>query len=104
MYQVYFEALVSFLTTVPGITEKSGGMIEEKCLDVVLKGVGWTFLTVEWLRIHLQCGRPGFDRSLGGEDSPGGGHGKPLRYSCLENPVGRGAWGARVHGLALDSL
>ena len=37
----------------PGITEKSGGMIEEKCLDVVLKGVGWTFLTVEWLRICL---------------------------------------------------
>ena len=24
--------------------------------------------------------------------SPGGGHGNPLQYSCLENPVGRGAW------------
>ena len=24
---------------------------------------------------------------------PGGGHGKPLQYSCLENPQDRGAWG-----------
>ena len=24
---------------------------------------------------------------------PGGGHGNPLQYSCLENPVDRGAWG-----------
>ena len=26
------------------------------------------------------------------ERSPGGGHGNPLQYSCLENPVDRGAW------------
>ena len=26
--------------------------------------------------------------------SPGGGHGNPLQYSCLENPVDRGAWWA----------
>ena len=26
--------------------------------------------------------------------SPGGGHGNPLQYSCLENPIGRGAWQA----------
>ena len=25
--------------------------------------------------------------------SPGGGHGNPLQYSCLENPMDRGAWG-----------
>ena len=29
--------------------------------------------------------------------SPGGGHGDPLQYSCLENPVDRGAWWATVH-------
>ena len=28
---------------------------------------------------------------------PGGGHGNPLQYSCLENPMDRGAWGAIVH-------
>ena len=29
--------------------------------------------------------------------SPGGGHGNPLQYSCLENPVDRGSWWATVH-------
>ena len=31
--------------------------------------------------------------------SPGGGHGNPLQYSCLENPMDRGAWQAAVHGV-----
>ena len=31
---------------------------------------------------------------------PGGGHGNPLPYSCLENPMDRGAWRARVHRVA----
>ena len=31
--------------------------------------------------------------------SPGGGHGKPLQYSCLENPMDRGLWWAAVHGV-----
>ena len=29
--------------------------------------------------------------------SPGGGHGNPLQYSCLKNPIDRGAWRATVH-------
>ena len=36
---------------------------------------------------------PGWGRS------PGGGHGHPLQYSCLENPTDRGAWQATVHGV-----
>ena len=36
---------------------------------------------------------PGSGRSLGE------GSGNPLQYSCLENPVDRGAWQARVHGV-----
>ena len=31
--------------------------------------------------------------------SPGGGHGNPLQYYCLENPVNRGAWQATVYGV-----
>ena len=31
--------------------------------------------------------------------SPGGGHGNPLQYSCLGNPMDRGAWLATVHGV-----
>ena len=34
---------------------------------------------------------PGLGRSLGG------GHDNPLQYSCLENPMHRGAWRATVH-------
>ena len=32
--------------------------------------------------------------------APGGGHGDPLQYSCLENPADRGAWRAMVHRVA----
>ena len=32
--------------------------------------------------------------------SPGEGHGNPLPYSCLVNPMDRGAWRATVHGVA----
>ena len=32
--------------------------------------------------------------------SPGGGHGNLLKYSCLENPMDRGAWWATVHRVA----
>jgi len=32
--------------------------------------------------------------------SPGEGNGNPLQYSCLENPMGRGAWWAMVHRVA----
>ena len=31
---------------------------------------------------------------------PGEGHGNPLQYSCLEDPMDRGAWQARVYGVA----
>ena len=31
---------------------------------------------------------------------PGGGHGNPLQYSCLENSMDRGAWWATVQGVA----
>ena len=37
---------------------------------------------------------PGSGRSSGGE------YGNPLQYSCLENPMDRGAWWATVHGVA----
>ena len=32
--------------------------------------------------------------------SPGEGNDNPLQYSCLENPMDRGAWGATVHGVS----
>ena len=47
---------------------------------------------------------PANARDAGDSDSipglgrfPGGGNGNPLQYSCLENPMDRGAWRATVH-------
>ena len=40
------------------------------------------------------CSIPGQERS------PGEGNDNPPQYSCLENPVDRGAWRATVHGVA----
>ena len=37
---------------------------------------------------------------LGSGRSPGEGHGNPLQYSCLGNPMDRGAWWATVHRVA----
>ena len=39
-----------------------------------------------WKRIY---------KKMGGE-----GNGNPLQYSCLENPMDRGAWWATIHGVA----
>ena len=41
--------------------------------------------------------RLGFNPRLG--SSLGGGHSNSLQYSCLENPMDRGAWRATVHGV-----
>ena len=40
------------------------------------------------------------DSVPGSERSPGGGHGNPPQYSCLENPMYRGAWQSLVHRVA----
>ena len=43
---------------------------------------------------------PANDGSIPGSGrAPGAGHGNPLQYPCLENPMDRGAWWATVHGV-----
>ena len=44
--------------------------------------------------------RPANAGNIGSGRSPGEGNGNPLQYSCLENPMDRGAWRATVHGVA----
>ena len=57
----------------------------------------------------LPCSSVGKESACNAEDpasipgsgrSPGEGNSNPLQYSCLENPMGRGAWGSTVHGAA----
>jgi len=43
------------------------------------------------------------DSIPGSGRSPGEGNGNPLQYSCLENPMDRGAWQATVHGATKES-
>ena len=40
----------------------------------------------------------------GSARSPGEGNGNPLQYSCLENPMDRGAWRATAYGVAKNLL
>ena len=44
------------------------------------------------------CPTPGSGRS------PGEGHGNPLQYSCLENPMDRGAWRAMFHRIVESDM
>ena len=61
------------------------------------------FLGVSVLKnLPASAGDLGSNPGLG--RSPGEGKGKPLQYSCLENPMNRGAWWNTVHGVAKESL
>ena len=60
------------------------------------------------VRMGFSCGSDGKESAYNAEDSgsipesgrsPGEGSGSPLWYSCLENPMDRGAWWAAVRGI-----
>ena len=59
----------------------------------------WASLVVK--NSPANAGDPGWIPGLG--RSPEEGNGNPLQYSCLENPVDRGAWHAAVHGVKRDT-
>ena len=67
-------------------------------VQYVIEGTSQVVLVVKMLPVNIGDIRdtgliPGLGRS------PGGGHGNPLQYSCLENPMDRGTWWATVHGV-----
>ena len=49
---------------------------------------------------HLSASAGDTGSIPGSGRSPGGGNGNPLQYSCLRNPMDRGAWRATDHGVA----
>ena len=73
----------------------------------------WKFYSIFVEIIHIHKNHPGFPGGSevkasaynagdlgsipGSGRSPGEGHGNPLQYSCLENPMDSGAWWATVH-------
>ena len=93
-----------------------------KLLTTVGKGVSFSRGTL-WgiVRLHLRPGvsqvvlvvknSPANARDLrdtgsipGLGRSPGGGHGNPLKYSCLKNPMDKGAWRATVHRISKGQM
>ena len=65
---------------------KVTGNIKQKCTEI---------------SIPCQAGEVGL--IFGSKRSLGEGNGNPLQYSCLENPMDRGAWQATVHRVAKES-
>ena len=59
-------------------------------------GVPKTQTWLKWLSMHTSS----FYRLRNSSRKSGEGNGTPLQYSCLENPMDRGAWWAAVHGVA----
>ena len=84
-------------------------------MDCIAHGVAKSWTRLSDFHFHLagfpsglvgkesacNAGDPGLISGLG--RSPGEGNGKPLQYSCLGNPMERGAWWATVHGVAKES-
>ena len=71
-------------------------------IQYVLLGVPWASPVALVVKNLLANAGDTRDMGLipGSGRSPGEGHGNPLQYSCLENPMNRGAWQATVHRVA----
>ena len=66
---------------------------------VLLLRYNWVFSNdSEVKNLPANAGYKGSISGLG--KSPGGGYNNPLQYFCLENPMDRGAWWAKVSGVA----
>ena len=72
----------------------SNGQSFVKLIDTILKQGNLAFLVAQTVK-----NLPAMQETWVGK-IPGEGHGNPLQYSCLENPMDRGAWRATVHGVA----
>ena len=71
-------------------------------------GKTFSLFTSPFLYLHFPGGSDSKESSCNAGDpgsipglgrAPGEGNGNPLQYSCLENPMDRGAWRATVHGV-----
>ena len=83
-----------------GPHDSTPGCVSKRTKSRVFQGHLGTSLVAQMVK-YLPSMQETRVRSLGWSGrSPGGGHGNPLQYSCLENPKDRGAWRATVHGVA----
>ena len=108
--QTNFPILFIYLTniySVPAACQEVGGttrpgmlrfMGSQRVGHVWATEMNWTELKSNGKESACSAGDPG--SILGSGRSLGEGNGNPVQYSCLENPMDRGAWQATVHGVA----
>ena len=89
----------NFLPISPNLKRGYPAYVFKFCFSIISPGASQV---AQWKRIHLpmqemQSGN--MDSISGSARSPGEGNGNPPQYSCLENPMDRGAWWATVHGV-----
>ena len=96
--------LVSHFTWITGlrvILKSSGDPAEMGTMTFRASAMGVVEGMTSGKESACQCGRPRFNPWVG--KSPGEGSGSTLRYSCLGNPMDRGAWRATVHGVTKEA-
>ena len=91
--------LISTCTSYPVIRKLQGSKVAWECCLYfpLLPSLGFPGSSVV-KDLPANTGDMGWIHSWG--RSAGGGYGNPLQYSCLENPMDKGAWQATVHGVA----
>ena len=70
----------------------------KRVAEPLLGGASQVVLVVKNLPVNVEDTRDA-GSFLGSGRSPGEGNGNPFQYSCLENPMDRGAWWNTVHGV-----
>ena len=104
--------LTSWEAQTPGTCQSASGthspMIHTAPLPQEFKRKGESFrasqVALVVKNLPANAGDTRFTGSIPGSGrSPGGGHGNPLQYSCLENPMDRGAWQVTVHRFQRDT-
>ena len=82
--------------TVPGISRPVGHVI------LIALGGDFYIRTIFWASLVAQTIKnlPAMQEIWVNPRSPGEGNGNARQYSCLEDPMNRGAWWATVHGVA----
>ena len=100
------------VSSIPGSGRSPGGghgnPFQYSCLENSMDRGAWQAKVHRdakiWTQLKRFSPRAGdLDLIPGSGRSPGEGNGSPLQYSCLGNPMDRGAWQAKVHGVAKES-
>ena len=76
-----------------------------KCAKMIPDKPGLRGFLWQWQNPPANAGDPRVAGLIPGlRRSPAVGSGCPLQYPCLENPTGRGAWQATVHGVTKSQI